>query len=391
MARTDQVVAQAPRRPWLLRHITGAVAIECVLLLVVLAVLWGNPIGWAVAGVLAIIALVLALPMNGRTVWHRLRLRSDFSSRRGNAAVPADIPFDLVPLAQWVPNLGISQTASSQGDDLGVVTDGDAWTAVLALSSDDDLMADSYSEIDLDSLDGLTRQDDVVFAGVQVVTYSVPCPTEVLLGPDSLAARAYLEIAAVVPPPTIRKTWLCVRLDPRLCLEAVARRGSGTDGIHATLRFGLHRVQTALKRQGIETRALNALEVSEVLALCSGAGPEHAEPRSGEQWAAWHCDGMVHTGCPVRTFGPSSSVGYQELLAAVSSAPVLFALTSFTLSPIHGATGALRVAAPTEAEAHAALGQVTQKLSGKVKLSPPGGMQVPTVLGTVPLGVEVAA
>ena len=167
----------------------------------------------------------------------------------------------VIPIAQWGPGLTVNQTRSAQGAEVGVVTDGRSWTGVLALNSDDVLVADSGEKIDLEALSGLTRQDDIVFAGLQVVTYTVPAPVSVLFPQGSPAPRAYAEISGSEGPPAVRMTWLCVRLDPRLCLEAVARRGASTDGIYATLRFGMHRVQAALKRQGIVTRALTPLEI----------------------------------------------------------------------------------------------------------------------------------
>jgi type VII secretion protein EccE len=267
-----------------------------------------------------------------------------------------------------------------------LIADGQAWTAVLALASDDELLADKGEAIDLDALSGVTRQDDIIFAGVQIVTYTVPAPTTVLLGENSSAAAAYREITSEAPPPTMRRTWLCLRLDPRLCLEAVARRGSSNEGVYATLRFGLHRVQTVLKRQGIVTRALAPMELYEVLSLVAGSGPENGEHRSVEDWTTWTCDGLVHTGRMIRRWGTNASIGYQLVQDAIADAPVLFAVTSYTFTPHTRATGGLRLVTVDAAGAQAAMDHTVNRLGTSVRLDSPAGAQVPTMLATVPLG-----
>ncbi|HOB04723.1 MAG TPA: type VII secretion protein EccE [Propionibacteriaceae bacterium] len=382
MARSDQA-RRAPRSSWLRRHFGKALAIEAALLGIALLVIGRQ---YVVAGVVAVLALLLLVPMKGHTLPGWIGQWVRFARRKPSTKVRDDVPMDLVPLAEWVPGLSVSQTTAGRTGELGVIADGQAWTAVLALVSDDDLLADKGEKIDLDGLSGLTVQDDIVFAGVQVVTYTVPAPTTVLLGGDSRAAKAYLEISKEPPPPTMRRTWLCLRLDPRLCLEAVALRGANHDGIYGTLRFGLHRVQSALKRQGIETRALSPIEIYEVLSLTSGSGPEGGQQRSQERWSTWACDGLVHSGRMVRRWGKNASIGYQSLQQAVGQAPVLFAITSYTLTPTRRASGGIRLVTPNAESGQAAVAFIEASLSGEVTFGSPSGDQVPTMLATVPLG-----
>lgn len=362
------------------------IALEVALVVIVLAVLRPTLAGVIIAVVVALAAAALVVPIKGNTVVQWLRLHLAFRSRRRHRAVDPEVPPSLVPLAEWVPDLAVVRTLTGRGGEVGVITDGTAWVAVLALLTDDELIADSGEEIDLSSLASLTVQDDVAFDGVQLVTYTVPAPTDVLLGEGSPAAAAYREIlGSVPPPPTVRRTWLCVRLDPRTCLGAVARRGVGTEGINATLRFGLHRAQSVLKRQGIETRALDPVEIYEVLALTSGAGPEAAAERTSEEWSTWRCDGLDHRGLLVSNWGDNPTRAYASLLDALSDAPVLFAVTSFTLSQHKRASGAIRLACLTPTAADHAADEVATRLSG-VRLRPAGGRQVPAMLATVPFG-----
>lgn len=386
MARVSNVAIRTPQRAsrqfW-----ARTFGWELALLAAVLVALIGGTRAYLIAGGIVVLTLLLGVPIKGRSLldWAQVGL-TFLRRRRRQIDNPADMPVDLVPLAQWVPGLSVNQTRSAQGNEVGVVTDGRSWTGVLALSSDDVLVADSGHKIDLDALSGLTRQDDIVFAGLQMVTYTVPAPVTPLLPQGSPAGLAYAEVAGADAPPAVRMTWLCVRLDPRLCLEAVARRGASTDGIYATLRFGMHRVQAALKRQGIVTRALTPLEIYDVLSLTSGSTPDHDEERSSEGWRTWNCDGLAHSGRHVRSWGSNRSIGYQSLLQVLNTAPVLFAVTSFTLDAASRATGAVRLVAPTAEMAVAAGAHVAAALPRSVRLSYAGGAQVPTVLATVPLG-----
>ncbi|WP_203567895.1 type VII secretion protein EccE [Aestuariimicrobium ganziense] len=392
MPRPAPTTHRAPRRRGTLRGLTTALAWEFALVVIALVALLWRPTGLYLAGGLLVLLLVVGLPVvRGRSLLSLLASRWRFvRRRRARVTDPGDMPVDLVPLAQWVPGLQVNQTRSAQGHDVGVVTDGESWTAILALATDDALLSDSGERVDLDALKGLTRQDDIVFAGLQLVTYTVPAPVQALLRPDSVAAKAYLELSGGDVPPAVRRTWICVRLDPRLCLEAVARRGASNDGIYATLRFGLHRVQAALKRQGIITRALSPMEIYEVLSFTTGSTPDHAADRSSESWTTWSCDGLVHSGRQVRSWGDNTSLGYQSLLQTLDRTPVLFAVSSYTVDADSRVTGGVRLVTPTTAAAQQAQQHLSAALDRSVKLAAPGGAQVPAVLATVPLGRPVA-
>lgn len=385
-AGADQYVSRVPRRTGI-GNMWLWVVLELAVLVVVVALLRFTWVGYLIAGAVVVVVAALLVPINGRPVISWLRLRAAFGRRRRAKVTDTDVPTDLVPLAEWVPGLTVMRTLTGRGGEIGVITDGSAWVAVLSLVSDDKLLADRGAEIDLDSLGSLTTQDDVAFDGVQLVTFTVPAPTSLLLGEGSPAAASYREIlGGDGVPPTVRRTWLCLRLDPRQCLGAVARRGAGNEGINATLRFGLHRAQSMLKRQGIETRALDPVEIYEVLALTSGAGPEHGDRRTNEGWLHWTCDGLEHRGQLVTKWGKDASLGYARLQDAVAHAPALFVITSFTLSQQKEATGAIRVVAPTTAATETAFSHLTGVLGGDIRLQPAGGVQVPALLSTVPFG-----
>jgi len=391
----DRAVSQGavavPLRPWTERGLRLAVTWETVVIAVALLAVRHTVFSLIAAGVLLITALVLGIPVGGLTLIQRIGRRARFQRRARERASDPALPTDLVPLGEWVPGLTVSQTRSARGDDVGMITDGSSWTALLGVASDDALFADKDDRIDLSALRGLTVQDDIVFATLQVITYTVPAPAGVMLMPGSPAVRSYLEIMGTNAPPAVRRTWIGVRLDPRLCLEAIASRGASNDGVHATLRFGLHRVQSALKRQGITTRELTAMEINDVLALTAGSAPDFGDVRSREEWDHWDCDGFAHCGRRVTGWGEDPSSGYQALLDALSGANAVFGVTSYTLDGSDRSAGAVRLVAPTPDQAVNAMNALQEALSGRISFGPAGGDQVLAMLGTVPLGRQVEA
>ena len=320
--------------------------------------------------------------------------------------------FSLTPYGHWharelelfVAELGLSPveaircgtangaTALRMDDgEIGVVADDDAWVGILSLASDDALIVDRGAGIDLSTLGELTRQDDVVFAAIQVLTMTVPGPTEAMLAPGSLATGSYLELtgAEEPTPPAVRRTWLALRLDPRLCMEAVDRRGSGQAGVMATLRFGLHRAQAQLKRQGVAAHPLDAAGVADVLALTTSAWTGQDDEVSSESWEQWRSGSLVHETRGIRSFGKEPGQNYQKLLDSLSQAPSMMVLTSFTVSPGEPPRGAVRQIMPTQELADAADEELIGEAGDIVSFGPLGGVQIPGLLATIPLGRRV--
>lgn len=235
-------------------------------------------------------------------------------------------------------------------------------------------------------LGSLTQQDDVVFSAIQVVTLTVPAPSTAMLPDNSPAATAYREIVGTDTPPAIRRTWIALRLDPRLCLEAVGRRGSGQVGVFATLRFGLHRAQATLKRNGMLTEPLDPMGISEVLALTTGSSYDGGTQRSREEWEQWICDSLIHETRAVRGFAQTPSADYQALLDVATATPAMFVVTSLTVSPGEPPHGAVRLATSNEEQATAADEFTMASVPGNLRIGPRAGNQVPGLLATVPLG-----
>lgn len=382
--------AQLPLRARSTRHIPVVVLWQVLLAGSLALAMLQQPWSYAVAAALVLLGILLTVPVNGRTLPRTLWHRYAFRRRRRAFVEDPDQPQDLVPLAQWLPELEVTQIKDAHDGEIGVVADGRSWTGILELTSDLQLFSDRGNQLNLAELGALTRQDDVTFAGIQVVTLTVGAPSRAMLPSSSPAIEAYRELLGdEPPPPAVRRTWLALRLDPSLCLEAVGRRGLGQSGVFATLRFGLHRAQATLKRRGVQTEPLDPLQIGEALALTSGAGPEPREERSREEWELWWCDGLVHESRAVRSFGKDPSAGYRLLLDAVAAAPAMMALTSYTVAPGEPAQGALRLVTSSPEQALEADEAVQTMVGSTLRLGPLGGAQVPGLLSTVPLGRRV--
>lgn len=372
-------------------RMSRALAVEIVAVAVILLALRGGILGWTLAAVVLITALVLGVPVHGMTTLERLARRRRFRARASSRRRGTDLPATLVPLGRWVPDLAVRQTRSTRGDDVGVLTDGESWTALLGLVSDEVLLSDQSREIDLAALRGLTVQDDITFATLQVIDLVIPAPSRVMLPAGSPALESYTQILGGTQlPAAVRRTWIGVRLDPRLCLEAIGVRGAGDEGIYATLRFGLHRVQSALKRQGIITRELTAHQINDVLAMTAGTSGDDGYASSEEHWDHWSCEGFEHAGHTVDGWGPRPQEAHEHLLTELGSLPIIMGISSYTLDSRDRARGAVRVMAARSVDAVAALNDLSSRCS-QIDFAVLGGDQVPVLLGTLPMAREVAA
>lgn len=391
LRRTQQSRSALPRRSRSTRHLGLVVAWQVVLVAITVLVLQRQIWSIALAALVLLAALLLTIPVNGRTLTTTVRIRRRFAARRRGKVDTPDVAHELVPLAQWVPGLELTQIKDAHDGEIGVVADGQSWSGLLEVTADNSLFTDRGSNLDLAVLGSLNQQDDVVFAGIQVVTFTVPGPSIAMLPENSPAAAAYREVVGEATPPAIRRTWIALRLDPRLCLEAVDRRGSGQVGVFATLRFGLHRAQATLKRHGMITEPLDPLGIADVLALTTGATADHGgAERSSEDWEQWICDTLIHETRELRGLGEAPSALYQGVLDVASQAPAMFAVTSITVSPGEPPQGAIRLVTSNPEQATAADEFVLSALQGDVKVGPRGGNQVPGLLATIPLGRQIA-
>lgn len=388
----SQAAELMPPRPWIFRHTIGLLVVEAAVLMAAVYFFARSWIGFGLGILVLAVTLLFALPLaSGRSMVHVLRRRWAYGQRRPRADAPTG---RLQPLAEWVPHLHVTPTQTGRGEPLGMVFDGDAWVAALAVVEDDDLIADTGATLRLQDLDELTVVDDIVFDGLQVITHFAGAPATRVLGDQAQAVAAYRELGNPVPP-AVCSTWIAVRLDPRRCLPAVTRRGPsnhevGPEGPMAALRFGVHRVQSQLKLRGLTTRLVDDEEITDVLARCIGAVDEirpAQEPASDEDWEIWSCDGFEHAVMTVRDWGDDPDLGHATLLALSMQASALWGVVAYTVSHGRDATGAVRLVDSDADRVIDVLDAVCDSAEeAGVSFESPGGMAVPGLLGTVPLG-----
>ena len=73
----------------------------------------------------------------------------------------------------------------------------------------------------------------------------------------------------------------------------------------------------------------------------------------------------------------------------MAGSPIVFGVVSFTLDRNSVRGGGVRLVGVDAAAAERAIDDLTPAVGAQVRFLPVGGDQVPTLLGTVPLGREV--
>ncbi|HEX5495463.1 MAG TPA: type VII secretion protein EccE, partial [Mycobacteriales bacterium] len=294
---------------------------------------WWRWVGLGPAGAIVLLTLI---PVRGRWLHQWIAMRWRFWWRVPRPVTDPRADPRLVPLRELLPDLAVLAAEGRSGEQLGIVQDGRAWVALVAVNSDDDLLPgpEAPPRLPVRSLLDVLSVDDIRLAAVQVLLHTVPAPSGLLAGPIG-SARSYQELSAGRVP-AAQLVWVALRLDPVLCPDAVAARGGGPDGVHRALRRCVARTVEVLEAAGIRSRGLDAEEVRSALAASAGVAPRRTSPdarHTGEQWGGWTCDGVVHNTYWLRRWPADPSRGMPELLAALVALPVLFTTLSLTLMP----------------------------------------------------------
>jgi len=373
-------------------------------------------------GVLAVALVALALPRwNGLSAAEQLQARAQLRSRlRRTADHPVDPGTDpaLVPVLECEPALRTVQhtveregrPARARGErrEIGMIGDGTFLTAVLRVEAPDEPLRPlrGSRSLPLPLLAAGLRVDDIVLDAVQVVQYTQPSPAP-HLPEQSLAARGYRELPDGTRTPGLRLTWIAVRLDPELCLRAVAARGGGETGARRALQRAADQLAVRLAGAGLRATVLDRAGLTSAVATAVCANPlaagGAARPgrRTSETVRAWRCDDRWHTTYWVGRWPGLTPSGGPDGSAAAVSAPDLVNLlsgtsalgTSFSLTVRQepdGAvalTGQVRLTARGESELEQAARRLELRAGGAgaalVRLE---HEQVPGVLATLPLG-----
>ncbi|SDM43964.1 type VII secretion protein EccE [Streptomyces sp. cf386] len=389
--RRNTRVRQRANRPVLGVRLGQLVAWQLVLVLLAVGAFTTSP-GRLFALPAALLLLVAtAVRWKRRWLYEWLLTAVRFQTR-GKAAADTDGP--LAALRGLLPELAVTRAGGRSRTRLGVVHDGRAWIALVAVERGPSLTEGlepegtegvggaGGAELPVARLAELLHVEDIAFESVQLLVQHHAAPD----GTDparSLAARVHAELNPDRVP-LLHTAVVAVRFEEATCPEAVATRGGGEAGIRRALRRGAHRAVELLGQEGWSARVLDEAEITDVLAASAGLAPDTPHGTGAEEWTAWHGAGTVHASYWIRHLKtPDTSLRtLQELLATVPARSCALSVTC-TAPTVHetGFFALLRTvgAAPDTAlvEAAAARGIRLVRLDGD---------QGRAVAATLPLG-----
>ncbi len=288
------------------------------------------------------------------------------------------------------------------GTGFGMIEEGGSVTVVLALEPARPDLADCPDDelaLALSPLLTFAGGRDVRPAELRLVTRVVGAPTARGDG-RSRPAVSYREVAPGQPVAQ-RSVWVCLRLDPAWCPEAVAARGGGAEGARRALASLAARLAAAVE----PPLRLRALGLEEVRALHRSMPDLSGE--AVERFTGVEADG-TYRGYRVDSWGGTD---LPALVRAVAGTGALVVQASVSLRPLpadrwtaravlvaHCPSGAVeRVDREVRARA-AASGARLQVLHGEHRLAvaetlPTSGARWPAVTardGSIPVDGEVA-
>ncbi|MCD0486183.1 type VII secretion protein EccE [Streptacidiphilus sp. ASG 303] len=389
----------------------------------------GWTVGRAVAGAMAVPALLLVavalVPVRGRSLPDHLRVSAALRSRRRAAA--GDVPPPgtdpgLAPAVEIEPALRTCTHATetdapgSGGQrrgrrETGMVGDGTFLSAVLLVQSKDEPLRPlrTARPLPLDVLTSALQVDDIPLTSVQAVQHTQPSPAP-HLPEQALAARAYRQLAEGAATPSLRLTWVALRLDPEHASAAVEARGGGEAGARKALQRAADQLAARLTGAGFTATVLDERELTAALATSACVNPIATTGRQGTGGGAgtgrrtqesrrfWRVDDRWHTTYWIsrwpqltRPGGSGGRIAAPDLVNLLTGLPAL--ATTFSLTASRGTGGAvavsghLRVTARSESE----VAQVGRLLESRAQGTGTGLVrldleQAPGVLATLPLG-----
>lgn len=390
-------------------------------------------VGWtvskAVAGAMAVPAVVLVLfalvPVRGRSLPDYLRTRGALRARRRGA--PGNVPptgtdpgiapaLEIDPALRTCTHATETDAPGSGGQrrarrETGMVGDGTFLSAVLLVQSKDEPLRPlrTARPLPLDVLTSALQVDDITLDSVQIVQHTQPSPAP-HLPEQALASRAYQQLPEGASTPSLRLTWVALRLDPERAATAVEARGGGESGARKALQRAADQLAARLTGAGFTATLLDERELIAALATSTCVNPLATAGRQGtgggtgntrrtqESRRFWRVDDRWHTTYWIsrwpqlrRPGGSGGRIASPDLVNLLTGLPAL--ATTFSLTASRGTGGAvavaghLRVTARSESE----VAQVGRLLDSRAQSSGTGLVrldmeQAPGMLATLPLG-----
>ncbi|MFI9588121.1 type VII secretion protein EccE [Streptomyces sp. NPDC052236] len=357
----------------------------------------------AVAAVLVVLALLRrhrrSLPEWLATVF-ALRART---RRAASLVLPPDTEPGLAPVVECDPALRTYTYSDRDRRPVGMIGDGTFLTAVLQVESDATALRPDRTArpLPMTLIRDVLDVDSIRLESAQIVQHTQPAPAP-HLPQQSIAARNYAPLQAQTGSPSIRITWIALKLDPELCPEAVAARGGGLEGAQKCLVRSADQLASRLTGAGFRATVLTEEELTAAVATSSCASPmaiaqagraETPTRRTQETSRTWRVDDRRHTTYWVGRWPQLGGGGASmpQLVALLTSIPALATTFSLTVGPGDRqgvtVTGHVRITGRSDEELVTARHELERAARGvKTGLVRLDREQLPGMLATLPLG-----
>jgi type VII secretion protein EccE len=367
-----------------------------------------GPVGLVVAGVVAVVLVVLSVARRrGRSLSDWLATARGLKARQRLAEkleIPAGTEPGFGPALECDPSLRTYTYGGRDRRPVGIVGDGTFVTAVLLVEADATALRAERDRQPLplalvhDALD----VDGIRLESAQIVLHTQPAPA-LHLPPQSVAVSNYAPLQEQTGAPAVRITWIALKLDPELCPQAVAARGGGLVGAQKCVVRAADHLASRLTGAGFRATVLDEEQLTAAIATSACANPlvtaeagrtGAVERRTEESSRSWRCDNRRHTTYWLRrwpSLGGGSGPSLPQFIALVTAVPAL--ATTFSVTLARGdrqevsLSGHIRVTGRSDDELVAARravqGAARHTGAGLARLD---REQVPGILATLPLG-----
>ncbi|MFR9674638.1 type VII secretion protein EccE [Streptomyces sp. TR06-5] len=359
-----------------------------------------------VAGVLTVFAVVRRRK-HPLTEWYELKRSLRRRRRQAKHPVPPSTDPSLAPVVECDPAVHTSTYVTRDDRAVGMVGDGTFLTALVAVEGKDAPLRPGRPgrverPLPLNLLHDALETDDIRLESVQIVQHTQPAPAP-HLPEHSVVTRSYGSLREASGIPSLRMTWVALKLTPELTTEAVEARGGGLAGAQRALVRAADQLASRLEGAGFSASVLNEAELVSALATSTCLNPRavnanaadgrRPQRRTEESVRGWRCDDRWHATYWINRWpqvGPNA-VSAAHLASILTALPVFTSVFSLTLGPGDGRSatisGHVRVVTRSENDLSAARREL-QRVAGRAKTGvvPLDREQLPGVLATLPLG-----
>ncbi|WP_314176912.1 type VII secretion protein EccE [Streptomyces winkii] len=359
-----------------------------------------------VAGVLTLFAL-FRRRKHPLSEWYELRRSLRRRRRAAKYPVPAGTDPSLMPVVECDAAVQTSTYVTREDRAVGMVGDGTFLTALIAVEGKDAPLRPGRTgrverPVPLDVLYDALTTDDIRLESIQIVQHTQPAPAP-HLPEQAVVARSYGMLQEASGIPSLRMTWVALKLTPELTPEAIEARGGGLGGAQRSLVRAADQLASRLEGAGFSATVLNETEVVQALATSTCLNPRAsnaasqdgrpAQRRTEESVRGWRCDDRWHATYWMSRWpqvGPSA-VSSAHLASILTSLRVFTSVFSLTLGRGDGRSasisGHVRIVTRSENDLSTARRELQRTASrAKTGLIPLDREQVPGVLATLPLG-----